>query len=147
MWHLKIETMIDKKQFVEWVLKYFDFLIREYNFNYNGFKETGRDDILIFTKANLLMEIKYNYPNEYFDVTLFCDKEKKYSDYHYWEKIDVDWIVTKYEISKSADIYNKKQSTIQETIKFKSKLLKHYGESLLSGKEWFSWKDVSGWGK
>lgn len=139
--------MIDKEQFIKSVLNHFDFLIKDYHFHYNGFLEDGRNDKLIFVNGNLLMEIKYNYPNKYFDVNLFCNNKNMNQDYRYWEVIGLEWIVIKYETLEKKYLYDQKFENLEETIQFKASLLKQYGNDLLSGRKWFSWIDVSGWGK
>ena len=91
--------------------------------------------------------MKYNYPNQYFDVQLFRNTPKDSTDYHTWQHLDIYWIVTKYNKSLAKEIALVKFETLEEIIEYKSSLLKTYGKDLLSGKDWFSWKDVSGWGK
>lgn len=135
--------MYNKEIFINLVLKYYNYLLSDFQFTYEKFEE-GRDDCLIFSKINFIVEIKFNKPNQYFDINIYKkldSKFDKFNDYHFWSNININWIVIK-KIGNKENIYSPTFNNLEENIIYKSNLLKEFGSNLLSEKEWYSWKDV-----
>lgn len=139
--------MIDKIKFKDSVLSNFDFLIEDYKFEYVECKDTGREIIILFKKNRLIVQIKFNNPNHFFDINLFYDSKMETENYYYWENIDIYWLITKYDSAQGIEVRKKTNLSLDETISYKASMLKKYGNEILSEKKWFSWIEVSGWGK
>ena len=131
--------MIDTNHFIKTVKKEFQYLIQLYSFEYIGYSNLGRNFVLFYTKKNMIIEIKYNFPNEYFDINIYC-KTNSGSPY-YWENLILGAIFLKKNMDVNLD--DVKFDTLDEIIAHKASLLKKYGDEILSGKEWYSWKDVA----
>ncbi len=134
---------MDKDFFLSFVKESFLFLNTDYKFIYKGIKDTSRNFSILYEKNDLIVELKYNKPNKYFEVSIFNNvHEIEEINHDIDSSIGLTWLIIKYEPTNNKEINNLKIDSLEEMIKYKALLLRKYGDSILSGKEWFSWGDV-----
>ena len=135
---------MDKDFFLKTVLESFSFLNIDYDFTFTETRDTNRNFSIFYEKVELLIELKYNKPNKYFEVSIFNKTNATEEIYHNSDwSIGLTWLVIKYEPVKNKEINNLQFDNLEAVINYKATLLKKYGNSILSCREWFSWGDIT----
>lgn len=129
--------MIKREEFIQLVLKNFKYLELKFNFKYMGNYDVLRVWRIYYTKKDLIIEIDYNFGNNYIDINIF-KKTNRESPY-FWDNVRLGAILIKNNKDhKLEDRY----SSINEIIENKSILLIENGYKILNDEEWYTWKDV-----
>jgi len=121
----------------------FDSLLSEFGFNYFFVEKENRDVSFFYKKPNLLVRIKYNYPNHYLDIDLY--KETDVNKLIGADNISLLFIIKDknphyHHLDYKAIMPDK--ISIEKSLEILAGLVKQYATSYLEQKEWKTWKDV-----
>lgn len=136
--------MFDRNKFLALVREDFLFLETEYGFASKEYEDDPRVMDIFYKKNELLVRIRYSKANDYIEVVVFNHTSVVKPGQYSWKySIDLGWIIKKYE-DVFFDFESLNRMEMSERTNAFAKLLKSYGDDILSEKDWFSWGDLSG---
>lgn len=138
--------MITAKYFTDLVRLAYAFLEQEYGFSYIDTQDKPRQIFVNYRKEELIVKVKYSYTNLYIEVSIYNHVSVVPPDKYDW-KYSVMLLNLIHRENPSFD-YNAimpKVISVEESVKRTADLLKYYGASILSGEEWISWGDITGY--
>ena len=123
--------------------QYFDSILSKYGYSYSGNKETQRDIYYFFRRPDRMVEIHYNYPNNYIDI--FFYKETDITKLIGADLISLSHIMRNKNPNYNYPDYNAimpDKIPLEKSLETLSDLLKEYASTYLDGTEWKTWQDV-----
>ena len=122
---------------------YFDPMLKKYHFDFFQTKKSDRDIYFFYSKKDLLIEIKYNYPNEFIEIRFYKETDiNKLIGADFIGLIDIWKDKDPGFTAKGYQAIMPKTIPLEKSLQILSTLLEKYGKTYLDGSEWKLWSDV-----
>ena len=141
--------MVTAEMIENLTLVYFHFLEEKYSFDFVGTYDAQRVVHSRYKKGKLTLQIEYSHVNKTIEITIIKNKDDSESSIpNAKNSISLRWIMKKKDTEYDYTDYvavTPVHLPLEDSMERLSSLLMQYGDELLSGREWYTWGDVSGW--
>jgi hypothetical protein len=138
--------MVTANSFAELVRTSFSYLETQYGYTFEDVASLPRELQVKYRKDDIMVYVKYSYANKYIEVSIYTHVSKvdpgKF-DWHYGLMLML--LVHKLNPEIDYESIMPSHISIEESTSKVASLLKYYGETILTGQEWISNGEISGY--
>ena len=123
----------------------FAFLQNEFGFEKPYLDSTNRSYFVNYKKEELLVRVLYSITNNYIEVTIYNHISKVPPGKYDWRySVCLMHLLGKRDPPLDYNKFMSDKIPLEDSINKLARLLKEYAASILEGKEWISWGEITG---